>query len=138
LLFGAKFYGPPVDLWSMGCIFAELMTRAPLFPGTSDIDQLSRVFSVTGTPDAATWPDAAKLPDYIPFKHMPPTPLAPRFPAASAAAIAFLGSLLALDPNKRPTAEVALHDAFFEQAPPPASHLELAPREKQGEKRPLE
>lgn len=138
LLFGAKFYGPAVDLWSMGCIFAELMTRVPLFPGTSDIDQLSRVFSVLGTPDASSWPDASKLPDYIPFKHMAPTPLAPRFPAASAAAIAFLGALLALDPDKRPTAEEALQDSFFGQAPPPASHQELAPREKKGEKRSLE
>lgn len=121
----------------MGCIFAELMTRTPLFPGTSDIDQLSRVFSITGTPDANSWPDASKLPDYIPFKHVAPTPLAPRFPAASAAAIEFLGALLALDPFKRPTAEEAIQHAFFGQAPPPASPAELAPREKRGEKRSL-
>ena len=67
---------------------------------------------------------------------MAPTPLASRFPAASAAAINFLGSLLNLDPQKRPTAESALTDSFFSQSPPAATHLELAPREKKGEKRP--
>eukprot|EP00967_Tisochrysis_lutea_P001431 scaffold1908_cov27-Tisochrysis_lutea.AAC.2 len=138
LLFGAKFYGPSVDLWSMGCIFAELMTRAPLFPGTSDIDQLSRIFSITGTPNETSWPDVSKLPDYVPFKEMEPTPLAPRFPAASAAAIDFLGSLINLDPMKRPTAEEALKHTFFEQAPTPASHKELVVlRDKRGEKRAL-
>mmetsp|Transcript_18291 Transcript_18291/g.50914 ORF Transcript_18291/g.50914 Transcript_18291/m.50914 type:complete len:124 (-) Transcript_18291:570-941(-) len=122
----------------MGCIFAELMTRAPLFPGTSDIDQLSRIFSITGTPNETSWPDVSKLPDYVPFKEMEPTPLAPRFPAASAAAIDFLGSLINLDPMKRPTAEEALKHTFFEQAPTPASHKELVVlRDKRGEKRAL-
>ena len=41
LLLGAKYYGAGVDMWAVGCIFAELMIRYPLFPGTSDTDQLS-------------------------------------------------------------------------------------------------
>lgn len=50
LLFGAKFYGTAVDMWSMGCIFAELLLRVPFLAGSSDIDQLSRIFSALGTP----------------------------------------------------------------------------------------
>ena len=38
ILFGAKFYGPLVDVWSAGCVLGELLIRSPLFPGTSDID----------------------------------------------------------------------------------------------------
>lgn len=50
ILFGAKFYGPMVDMWSLGCIFGELLMRQPLFPGSSDIDQLGKIFTVRGTP----------------------------------------------------------------------------------------
>ncbi|KAI7989354.1 Cyclin-dependent kinase F-1 [Camellia lanceoleosa] len=48
LLFGSTKYGPEIDLWSLGCIFAELFSLEPFFPGTSDIDQLGRIFSVLG------------------------------------------------------------------------------------------
>lgn len=142
LLFGAKHYGPAVDLWSMGCIFAELMTRAPLFPGGSDIDQLSRVFSLRGTPTDESWPAVSKLPDYIQFKEVAPVPLPTRFPAASPAALRLLGDLLSLDPEQRPSADEALAHAFFDQAPPAASPAELVPRarppaaQQRGEKRP--
>jgi cyclin-dependent kinase 7 len=50
LLFGATQYGIGVDMWSVGCIFAELMLRQPYFPGDSDIDQLSKIYSALGTP----------------------------------------------------------------------------------------
>lgn len=68
MLFGTKFYGPPVDIWSAGCIFAELMLRKYLFPGTSEIDQLSRIFSLRGTPDETSWPELLEMPNYIPFE----------------------------------------------------------------------
>jgi serine/threonine protein kinase len=85
ILLGAKYYTTTVDLWSVGCIFAEMVcmkschflkysfqmlfvilqiTRKPLFPGDSEIDQLFRIFRTMGTPDQKTWPDVHKLPDY--------------------------------------------------------------------------
>ena len=51
VLFGSKYYGPSVDMWSAGCIFGELLLRMPLFPGTTDIDQLAKIFTVRGTPN---------------------------------------------------------------------------------------
>ncbi len=51
ILFGAKYYGPLVDVWSAGCILGELLIRLPLFPGTSDIDQLAKIFTVRGSPN---------------------------------------------------------------------------------------
>ena len=83
LLFGAKFYGSPVDLCSVGCIFAEMMLRVAYFPGTSDIDQLARIFTALGTPTEATWPGLSSLPDYVPFQPVPGTPLRDVFTAAS-------------------------------------------------------
>ncbi|KAI9006191.1 kinase-like domain-containing protein [Gaertneriomyces semiglobifer] len=64
LLYGSRTYDHTVDLWSLGCIFYELLTLTPLFPGSNDIDQLYRVLSTLGTPTDATWPSLKSLPDY--------------------------------------------------------------------------
>ena len=49
-------YATPVDIWSCGCILAELISRKPLFPGLNETDQLSRILGVLGTPAEAVWP----------------------------------------------------------------------------------
>ena len=64
ILLGARHYSTPVDACSIGCIFAEMINQAPLFPGDSEIDQLFRIFRVLGTPDDDTWPSVTTLPDY--------------------------------------------------------------------------
>lgn len=56
LLFGARKYGVGIDLWAVGCILSELLLRKPLLPGETDLDQLSKIFLVTGTPDEQNWP----------------------------------------------------------------------------------
>lgn len=66
ILLGSKFYSTTVDTWSLGCIFAEMITRRPLFPGDSEIDQLFRIFRILGTPTEATWPGVSSMPDYKP------------------------------------------------------------------------
>ncbi|KAG8222500.1 hypothetical protein J437_LFUL009603 [Ladona fulva] len=64
ILLGTKFYSTAVDVWSIGCIFAEMITRRALFPGDSEIDQLFRIFRTLGTPDETIWPGVSQLPDY--------------------------------------------------------------------------
>ncbi|XP_067843927.1 cyclin-dependent kinase 2-like isoform X3 [Heptranchias perlo] len=64
ILMGCKFYSTAVDVWSIGCIFAEMVTRKPLFPGDSEIDQLFRIFRTLGTPNESVWPGVTQLPDY--------------------------------------------------------------------------
>ena len=128
LLFGAKFYGPSVDLWSVGCIFAELLLRAPYFPGNSDIEQLSRIFTGLGTPTEETWPGVTALPDYIPFHPQPGKPLREVFSAASDEALDLLQQLLTLHPGARIRASAALDHAYFRTAPLPADGHDLAPQ----------
>lgn len=113
ILFGAKFYGPAIDMWSVGLILAELLLRIPLIPGTSDIDQLSRIFTAFGTPDETSWPGVSSLPDYIPFQPSPPTPIKSMFQAATNETISLLQGLLTLNPGERITAEKALQHRFF-------------------------
>ena len=54
-------YATPVDIWSCGCIFAELFMRKPLFPGQYEMDQLNKIFDVIGVPDEAEWPKNAAV-----------------------------------------------------------------------------
>lgn len=64
VLLGLDVYSAAVDIWSAGCIFAEMASGAPLFTGDSEIDQLYKTFAVLGTPSAAEWPLLPRLPDY--------------------------------------------------------------------------
>ncbi|XP_043705965.1 cyclin-dependent kinase G-2 isoform X2 [Telopea speciosissima] len=62
LLLGAKLYSTAVDMWSLGCIMAELLAKEPLFPGKAEVDQLDKIFKMLGTPNEAIWPGFSKLP----------------------------------------------------------------------------
>uniref|UniRef100_A0A9L0TD12 Cyclin-dependent kinase 5 n=1 Tax=Equus caballus TaxID=9796 RepID=A0A9L0TD12_HORSE len=74
VLFGAKLYSTSIDMWSAGCIFAELANAGrPLFPGNDVDDQLKRIFRLLGTPTEEQWPAMTKLPDYKPYPMYPAT-----------------------------------------------------------------
>ncbi len=127
LLFGARHYGPAVDLWAVGVIFGELACLRPLFPGHNDLDQLYRILQVLGTPTPASWPGATDLPDYhkVAFPGMPAQDLAQVFPRVPPAGVPLLRELMRLDPNARMTAEAALADPFFFLNPLPCDPREL-------------
>lgn len=78
---GSRRYSTPVDVWSIGCIFAEMHNGRPLFPGANEADQLDAIFKALGTPDEAVFPGIVELPDYKPttYKRYP-------FPGAAATA----------------------------------------------------
>ncbi|KAL2271894.1 hypothetical protein VTJ83DRAFT_1265 [Remersonia thermophila] len=62
LLLGETRYGAAVDMWSVGCVFGELLTREPLLQGRNEVDQLARVFELCGTPSDDAWPGFRRLP----------------------------------------------------------------------------
>lgn len=66
ILLGDALYGCSVDMWSMGCIFAEMVTGTPLFRGDSGIDQLFHIFRIMGVPTEENWPDITMLRNYSP------------------------------------------------------------------------
>ena len=117
LLLGSKTYGPGVDMWAVGCIFAELMLRKPYLPGSSDIDQLGRIYSALGTPTEESWPGHAQLPDYIEFTRQTPPPLRQLFVTAPMEALELLQDLLAFDPSRRLSAKDAMKHPYFSTAP---------------------
>lgn len=63
---GSKKYSTTIDIWSVGCIFAEMVNGTPLFPGVSEADQLMRIFRILGTPNSKNWPNVTELPKYDP------------------------------------------------------------------------
>lgn len=64
ILLGATAYGPAVDMWSAACVFIELFTRVPAFPGRTEIDQLDIIYDVLGKPTEKVWPALKKMPWY--------------------------------------------------------------------------
>jgi cyclin-dependent kinase 7 len=125
LFFGADHYGPSVDMWSIGCIFFELWTRAPLFPGENDLEQLARIFAVLGTPREEEWPEMIYLPAYVAFEPRPRVSIKHYMAAASPAAIHLLERMLTFNPNSRISAREALQHPYFRQEPAMAPFSEL-------------
>ncbi|CAK9172756.1 unnamed protein product [Ilex paraguariensis] len=128
LLYGSTNYGVEIDLWSLGCIFAELFRLEPLFPGTSDIDQLGKIFSILGNLSEEVWPDCSELPDYkiISFgKVESPIGLEACMPNRSPDEIYLVKKLLCFHPVSRATAMELLHDKYLSEEPLPVPISEL-------------
>ncbi|GMH94470.1 hypothetical protein TrST_g10939 [Triparma strigata] len=110
LLFGSLTYGSSVDAWSVGCIFAEMATGIPIFPGQSEIDQIFRIMQKLGTPTSEMWPELETLPHFQPV--FPTWPSCPFSSLTSSllppSGLTLLSSLLRYDPKKRLTCTDAL------------------------------
>lgn len=119
LLFGARQYSTGVDIWAVGCILAELLLRLPFLPGQSDLDQLTKIFQMLGTPTEETWKDVKLLPDHLQFKLFPPQPLQHVFPAAPNDLLRLIERLLALCPLDRCSSSEALQMPYFSNKPAP-------------------
>ncbi|KAG8386723.1 hypothetical protein BUALT_Bualt03G0178800 [Buddleja alternifolia] len=109
-------YTPAIDIWSIGCIFAEVLTGKPLFPGKNVVHQLDLITDLLGTPsmDTISRVRNEKARRYLTsMRKKQPVSLAQKFPNADPLALRLLERLLAFDPKDRPTAEEALGDAYF-------------------------
>ncbi|KAK6922373.1 Protein kinase domain [Dillenia turbinata] len=147
LLLGAKQYSTAIDMWSLGCIMAELLSKEPLFNGKTEFDQLDKIFRTLGTPSETIWPGFSKLPGVkVNFVKHQYNLLRKKFPATSFtgspvlsdAGFDLLNKLLTYDPEKagfsaicyshlplmlvqRITAEAALNHEWFHEIPLPKS-----------------
>uniref|UniRef100_A0A7N0UWT6 cyclin-dependent kinase n=1 Tax=Kalanchoe fedtschenkoi TaxID=63787 RepID=A0A7N0UWT6_KALFE len=130
LLLGAKQYSTAIDMWSLGCIMAELLSKKPLFDGKTEFEQLDKIFRTLGTPSEAIWPGYSKLPGVkVNFVKHQYNLLRKKFPATSFTGspvlsdtgFDLLNKLLTYDPDKRITAEAALNHDWFREVPLPKS-----------------
>ena len=125
LLLGAAHYGPSIDLWSVGCVFAELMLRVPYFAAESELEQLTKIFEAMGTPTEKDWPGLTELCNGIQFKQYPRPQLASLFTAAGDDTLDLLSKLLMYDPRRRLSAKDALGHPYFVNSPRPTVPEEL-------------
>ncbi|CAK9320288.1 unnamed protein product [Citrullus colocynthis] len=116
LLLGSTDYGVGIDLWSAGCLLAELFLGKPILPGRTEVEQLHKIWKLCGSPPKDYW-DKMKLPTSF----CPPQNYQPGFPEAfsgfSTPSFRLLTTLLSLDPARRGTASSALQSEFFNVYP---------------------
>lgn len=123
ILLGSRHYSTAIDMWSVGCIIAEMATRQPLFPGDSEIDEIFRIFRqvvfffrfgckrlvrlipnrrVLGTPDEDVWPGVGSLPDYKPtFPQWHPVDLADVIHGFEPEGVDLIAQTLVYNPSHR-------------------------------------
>ncbi|KAK4357602.1 hypothetical protein RND71_023212 [Anisodus tanguticus] len=130
LLLGAKQYSTAIDMWSLGCIMAEMLSKEPLFNGRTEVDQIDKIFRILGTPNETIWPGFSRLPGVkVNFVKHQYNNLRKIFPATaftgstvlSDAGYDLLNKLLTYDPEKRITADAALNHEWFREVPLPKS-----------------
>ncbi|XP_022963422.1 probable serine/threonine-protein kinase At1g54610 [Cucurbita moschata] len=117
LLLGSTDYGVGIDLWSAGCLLAEMFLGKPILPGRTEVEQLHKIWKLCGSPPKDYW-DKMKLP----ASFCPPQNYQPGFPEAfsgfSTPSFRLITTLLSLDPARRGTASSALQSEFFSSYPP--------------------
>lgn len=114
LLLGTERYGPEVDMWSVGCLFYELLCKKTLFSGNDEAEQLNIIFKTLGSPTEESWPGWETLPlAGTVIKDKYPCVIEQRFEHLSKPALDLIRKLISLDPTKRPTAAEALDHEWF-------------------------
>ncbi len=118
ILMGSKNYSTSVDLWSVGCIFAEMVNKKPLFAGSNEDDQLLKIFKGRGTPDQHQWVGLKDLPLYKEdFPRYEGIPLNKLVPAIDEEGLDLLDKMLRCNPAERITAKDALQHPYLKDVP---------------------
>ncbi|KAL0318921.1 UNVERIFIED_CONTAM: putative serine/threonine-protein kinase [Sesamum angustifolium] len=143
LLLGATYYGVGVDLWSAGCILAELLAGKPILRGRTEVEQLHKIFKLCGSPTEEYW-KKSRLPNATLYKPQQPYKrcIMETFKDFPQSSLALIDTLLAIDPDARGTATAALNSEFFTTEPyacepsslpkfPPSKEMDIKLRDEE-------
>lgn len=151
LFYGCRHYGGTADMWSIGCVIAELAQRSFFLPASTDVEELALICDTFGTPTEETWPGVTSLPYYVgPGKKFGaelesrgttaakmPKPMSwwkAKFPLLGEDGLDLIRGMLTMDPAKRLTARAALEHKYWTNMPRPTKKENL-PKEGGGEKK---
>jgi len=127
VLLGSQSYTTAIDMWSVGCIFAEMISGKPLFPGATVESELNLIFGTLGVPTLEDWPDMAALPGYKgPFPPQPAPGLAAAVPLLDGSGFGLLSTMLQYNPDNRISAADALESDYFDPKMADAKHMAAA------------
>lgn len=121
LLFGCRVYSMALDMWAVGCIFCELLSNKPLFPGKSDTNQIEQITKLLGTPNDTIWPGYSSMPilKSISLKNQPYNNLKLKYHWLSDAGGKLINDFLTYNPDERITAIKARKNVYFREKPLP-------------------
>lgn len=114
VLLGSTHYSTAVDMWSVACIFAELITKQALFPGDSELQQLLLIFRLLGTPNEKVWPGVSQLKNWHEYPQWTPQKLSTAVPNLDADGLDLLAKMLQYEPAKRISAKKAMEHPYFD------------------------
>ncbi|CAL9217285.1 unnamed protein product [Arabidopsis halleri] len=128
LLLGSTDYGPAIDLWSVGCILAELFVGKPIMPGRTEVEQMHKIFKLCGSPSEEFW-ERTKFPQATSYKPQHPYKrvLLETFKNLPSSSLDLLDKLLSVEPEKRCFASSTLLSEFFTTEPLPC-HISSLPK----------
>ncbi|XP_071707365.1 probable serine/threonine-protein kinase At1g54610 [Rutidosis leptorrhynchoides] len=142
LLLGSTQYGTCVDMWSVGCVFAELFVGRPILKGRTEVEQLHRIFMLCGTPSEDYWnKPTLPLAKMSKPRHSYGSSLRERFKELPTSAVNIIHTLLSIEPEKRASATSALQSEYFHMKPyachpanlpkyPPSKEIDMKLREE--------
>ncbi|XP_044475072.1 cyclin-dependent kinase B2-2-like [Mangifera indica] len=110
VLLGSTHYSTAVDMWSVGCIFAELVTKQALFPGDSELQQLLHIFRLLGAPNEEVWPRVSRLVNWHEYPQWKPQSLSSAVPYLDENGL----DLLSYEPSKRISAKKVMEHPYFD------------------------
>lgn len=114
VLFGTEAYSTAIDIWSVGCIFSEMLTKEPLFPGSSEKDVAFQIFNRLGTPSEQDWPDLKNCELFSQnFPIYTKVPIKDLYPALSVEGVDLLSRMINIDPDFRISALDALNHVIY-------------------------
>jgi len=116
VLLGSTEYSTPIDMWGVGCIFYEMASGRPLFPGSTVEDELHLIFKVLGTPNEDNWPGIGRTEELQSYKfpHYTAEPLVARAPRLDPDGISLLNSFLHFEARRRISAREAMKNPYFQ------------------------